>query len=209
MKVKELIDQMGTRAMDENFINTIFVFYSGELHPSSSENLAEKDYIEAMQMLPDLLTGDQMNLLHEAEKLYTQNRTYAAKYGFICGIYAGFRQYFTNCHDADGGFGSLVCEDLLMQPKMQRHHDCYLRSQKAQEYEQELTESLCEDNQEYIVSFGCAWEDRIYNAAFEAFYCGYRAAYALIEQVDPLSKVRSIPDILTLEYYMGYIRGHL
>ena len=43
MKVKELIDQMGIRAMDENFINTIFGFYSGELHPTSSENLAEKD----------------------------------------------------------------------------------------------------------------------------------------------------------------------
>ena len=53
-----------------------------------------------------------------------------------------------------------------------------------------------------------AWQQRIYNAAMDGFYCGYRAAYDLMEAIHPLVKAENMDKILTMEYHLGYIKPY-
>ena len=50
--------------------------------------------------------------------------------------------------------------------------------------------------------------NRIHNAALQGFYCGYRAALSIIEQVKPLATMEHIGKILTTEYVLGYIKSY-
>ena len=59
-----------------------------------------------------------------------------------------------------------------------------------------------------MVSISCAWQQRIYNAAMDGFYCGYRAAYDLMEAIQPLVKAENMNKILTMEYHLGYIKPY-
>ncbi len=69
-------------------------------------------------------------------------------------------------------------------------------------------QALCEDDQEHMVSIGCAWSQRVYSAALLGFYCGYRAAYDIMASIDPLVKVKSADKILLMEYHLGFIKPY-
>ena len=69
-------------------------------------------------------------------------------------------------------------------------------------------QALSEEDQEHMVSVACAWQQRVYSAAMDGFYCGYRAAYDLMEDLMPLVKVQNMDKILTMEYHMGYIKPY-
>ena len=69
-------------------------------------------------------------------------------------------------------------------------------------------ESLSTEYQEHMVSVTCAWQQRVYSAAMDGFYCGYRAAYDLMESINPLVKVQNMDKILTMEYHLGYIKPY-
>ena len=42
----------------------------------------------------------------------------------------------------------------------------------------------------------------------DGFYCGYRAAYDLMEAIHPLVKAENMDKILTMEYHLGYIKPY-
>lgn len=42
----------------------------------------------------------------------------------------------------------------------------------------------------------------------DGFYCGYRAAYEIMDLVNPLVKVQCVDKILTTEYHLGYIKPY-
>ena len=69
-------------------------------------------------------------------------------------------------------------------------------------------DTLSEDNKEHMFSIAFAWQQRVYSAAFDGFYCGYRAAYDLMEDIMPLVKVQNLDKILIMEYYMGCIKPY-
>ena len=69
-------------------------------------------------------------------------------------------------------------------------------------------ESLSTEYQEHMVSVTCAWQQRVYSAAMDGFYCGYRAAYDLMDSINPLVKVQNMDKILTMEYHLGYIKPY-
>ena len=69
-------------------------------------------------------------------------------------------------------------------------------------------DTLSEEDREYMVSITCAWQQRVYSAAHDGFYCGFRAAYDIIEAIVPMAKIRNIDKILTTEYLMGYIQPY-
>ena len=95
-----------------------------------------------------------------------------------------------------------------MQPKMQRHHENYANIERCNHLDAVISEALSEAGQEHLVSIGCAWQQRIYNAAMDGFYCGYRAAYDLMEAIQPLVKAENMDKILTMEYHLGYIKPY-
>lgn len=203
MKVKDLLEGMENRAMDSLFQEGICKLYD-EMDYGDTEPDCKAGY---EHLLP-LLTEEQKMSLEQMERTYIKRRDYAAIYGFKCGLYGAFRQYFGASRALDGGFQDLVCDDLLTQPGMQRHHEHYANIELCNEIDRAIMDTLSEEDQEYMVSIACAWQQRVYSAAFDGFYCGYRAAYDLMESINPLVKVQNMEKILTMEYHMGYIKPY-
>ena len=106
------------------------------------------------------------------------------------------------------GSEDLVFQDLLMQPKMQRHHKNYANIELCNKIDREIMDTLNEQDQEYMVSVACAWQQRVYSAAMDGFYCGYRAAYNMMESINPLVQIQHVDKILTMEYHLGYIKPY-
>lgn len=95
-----------------------------------------------------------------------------------------------------------------MQPKMQRHHKNYANIELCNKIDREIMDTLNEQDQEYMVSVACAWQQRVYSAAMDGFYCGYRAAYNMMESINPLVQIQHVDKILTMEYHLGYIKPY-
>lgn len=203
MNVKDIIDGMADRAFKYSFLQGI-----NDLYDSRDYGDTEQDCQTGLNRLLIILTDEQKEALNRMEGAYTERRYYAAEYGFKCGLYGAFRQFF-GCYGArDGGFEDLVADDLLMQPKMQRHHVNYANIELCNKIEAEIMDALSEEDKEHMVSVACAWQQRVYSAAMDGFYCGYRAAYEIMDMIDPLVKVRCVDKILTMEYHLGYIQPY-
>lgn len=203
MKVKDLLSGMETRAMDAQFQNDIC-----ELCNVKDYGNTYPDCQTGYEHLLPLLTEEQKMSLEQMEQAYVRRRIYAAKYGFKCGLFGAFRQFFGVSSAPDGGFQDLVCDDLLTQPRMQRHHENYSNIELCNEIDRSIMDTLSEEDKEHMVSITCAWQQSVYSAAFDGFYCGYRAAYDIMEEIVPLVKVENMDKILTMEYYMGYIKPY-
>ena len=203
MNVKEILEGMAARAFSATYLDGVC-----ELYDARDKGSTEADYETGMAHLAGILNDSQMADLQEMEQAYESRRNYASVYGFKCGLFGAFRQYFSQHFAKDGGFQDLVCNDLLMQPKMQRHHENYANIERCNILDTTISETLSEADQEHLVSIGCAWQQRIYNAAMDGFYCGYRAAYDLMEAIHPLIKAENMDKILTMEYHLGYIKPY-
>ena len=203
MQVRDIISQMAQRAFSFQFHDGILDMYSARDYGAT-----EPDYETGFNQLASILTEDQMQALNHMENTYIARRNYAAQYGFKCGIFGAFRQFFGYSKANDGGFDDLVFQDLLMQPGMQRHHENYANIELCNEIDRAIMDALSEENKEHMVSIACAWQQRVYSAAFDGFYCGYRAAYDLMEDLMPLVKVQNMDKILTMEYHLGYIKPY-
>lgn len=203
MKVKDLLGGMENRAFDETFLQDLREFSDAKDYGDM-----EKDYQTGYARMQIVLTGKQMQELTRMEEIYEKRREYAAQYGFKCGLFGAFRQFFGASSAEDGGFLDLVCDDLMMQPKMQRHHDNYANIELRNEIDRTIMDTLSKEDQEYMVSIACAWQQRVYSAAFDGFYCSYRAAYDIMEQIIPLVKVQNADKILAMEYLMGFIKPY-
>ena len=203
MNVKDIIEGMADRAFKFSFLQGI-----NDLYDSRDYGDTEPDYQKGFNHLMSLLTDKQKEDLNRMENAYTERRYFAAEYGFMCGLYGAFRQFFGCSGVRDGGFDDLVVDDLLMQPKMQRHRSNYANIELCNKIDTEIMETLTEKDQEHMVAVVCALQQRVYSAAFDGFYCGYRAAYDLMEDLMPLVKVENMDKILTMEYYMGYIKPY-
>ena len=203
MNVKEILEGMAARAFSASFLDGVC-----ELYDARDNGSTEADYETGMAQLAGILNDDQKADLQEMEQAYKARRNCASVYGFKCGLYGAFRQHFGQHTAQDGGFQDLVCNDLLMQPKMQRHHENYANIERCNSLDATISETLSEADQEHLVSISCAWQQRIYNAAMDGFYCGYRAAYDLMEVIHPLVKAENMDKILTMEYHLGYIKPY-
>ena len=203
MNVKDIIEGMADRAFK-------FPFFQGinYLYDSRDYGDTEPDYQNGFNHLMSLLTDKQKEDLNRMENDYTERRYFAAEYGFKCGLYGAFRQFFGCSGVRDGGFEDLVADDLLMQPKMQRHRSNYANIELCNKIDTEIMETLTDKDQEHMVAVVCTWQPRVYSAAMDGFYCGYRAAYEIMDLVNPLVKVQCVDKILTMEYHLGYIKPY-
>lgn len=203
MNVKDIIEGMADRAFKFSFLQGIKYLYDSRDYGDT-----EPDYQKGFNHLMSLLTDKQKEDLNRMENAYTERRYFAAEYGFKCGLYGAFRQFFGCSGVRDGGFEDLVADDLLMQPKMQRHRSNYANIELCNKIDTEIMETLTEKDQEHMVAVVCAWQQRVYSAAMDGFYCGYRAAYEIMDLVNPLVKVQCVDKILTMEYHLGYIKPY-
>ena len=203
MKVKDILNEMADRAFAFSFRQGI-----NDLYNDRDYGDTERDYQTGFNHLLTVLTEEQQAALNRMEGAYSERRYYAAEYGFKCGLYGAFRQFFGYSGAKDGGFQDLVADDLLVQPGMQRHRSNYANIELCNQIDADIMQALSEKDQEHMVSVVCAWQQRVYSAAMEGFYCGYRAAYEIMGTIDPLVKIRCVDRILTMEYYLGYIKPY-
>ena len=201
MNVRDLLCGMEDRAMDSQFLKDICAIYN----PKDFGDTEPDCEVGYRHLLP-LLTVDQKTSLEKMEQAYIQRRAYAAKYGFKCGLFGAFRQYFGASVAQDAGFQDLLCDDLLTQPGMQRHQENYADIELCNQLEQAILDGLSEEDQEHVVSITCAWQQRVYSAAHSAFYCGYQAGWKITEAIMPMAKIQNMGKILATGYVMGYVQ---
>ena len=206
MSVASMLEKMGRRAFDSTY-----EAYIHEVYDAWAENAfatEECEYDAAMQVLPKVLSGEQLDKLKAMEESYQQNREYASRYGFEAGLFSGFQAFFDHGDLTEDGFERHLMKSLMEMPGMQRHVDYHARNDDILRLGKELVEELTEEDKEHVVSVECAWGQRIHTAACHAFYCGYRAALEVIDTVEDLRSMSMINHTLLLEYNLGYINSY-
>ena len=206
MSVQDMLKEMSSRAFNSSYNSYMRNAYDLWVETDFKEE--ESDYAKAVQALDSVLTEEQQQKLRAMEDNYQLNMEYASRYGFKAGLYSGFSQYFIGTEVAYDSFESTLMKNLMELPGMTRHQAYYKRSEDNLAIANLLRESLDESTYEYVVSFECGWGQRIHSAACHGFYCGYRAALNLIDDIKPLDSSRMIQHTLLLEYHLGYIGSY-
>lgn len=206
MSVQDMLKEMNNRAFNTSYDSYMRSAY--DLWAETDFKEEESDYAKAVQALAAVLTEEQQPKLKAMEENYQHNMEYASRYGFKAGLYSGFSQYFIGTEAAYDSFESTLMKNLMELPSMTRHQAYYQRSEDNLEIANALRESLDESTYEHVVSLECAWGQRIHSAACHGFYCGYRAALNLIDDIKPLDSSRMIQHTLLLEYHLGYIGSY-
>ena len=206
MSVQEMLKEMSSRAFNASYDAYMRNAYG--LWAETDFKEEEYDYAKGVQDLDSVLTEEQHKKLKIMEENYRHNAEYASRYGFKAGLYSGFSQYFIGTEAAYDSFESTLMKNLMELPSMTRHQAYYMRSEDNLEIANALRESLDESTYEHVVSVECAWGQRIHSAACHGFYCGYRAALNLIDDIKPLDSSRMIQHTLLLEYHLGYIGSY-
>lgn len=204
-----LLKEMSVLAFGSKFQEDIRAIYQADVDTGKFAT-EEGEYAAAKIALPDMLSAEKICLLDELEEVCQKVREYSASYGFTAGIFCGFRQYFTNDWEADGGYTKTVANDVAMQPKMQRHTENYANIERRNELGRQLDKGETDVVKEHLVSIECTWSQRAHSASINGFYCGYRAALEIIEKVTPFSccKVRMAGKILSMENWLGYTKTY-
>lgn len=168
------------------------------------------DYLDAMKLLRKQLSEEKRMYLSDFEAVSQQIREFSAEYGFVAGIYCGFRQLFTHDSAMDGGFQRYVAEDICMKPKMEHHAENFANVEKRNELYGKLTADEPETITEGMVVVSCYWSQASHSASLNGFYCGYRAALSIKDRIAPfegdyMARVRKE---LAMEHQLGYIESY-
>lgn len=206
MGVQEMLKEMSNRAFNASY--DAYMRNAYDLWAETDFKEEELDYAKGVQDLNSVLTEEQRTKLKIMEENYRHNMEYASRYGFKAGLYSGFSQYFIGTEAAYDSFESTLMKNLMEMPGMIHHQSFYKRNADNLTIANALKESLEDRIYEHIVSIECAWGQRIHSAVCHGFYCGYRAALNLIDDIRPLDSSRMIQHTLLLEYHLGYISSY-
>lgn len=208
---------MATRKVLEILKNGLGESYQEEIRNHYQRNVEkgvysveEREYDVGIANLAVSFPPEKQAQLAEYEKTCSSLREYAAKYGFLAGIYCGFKQYFTSAHEADGGYTKYVCDEIYRMPQMMRHREYYSDIERRNSLAEAMETGSNGKAQYHIVSVECAWDQRSYSASIDGFYLGYHAAVAILEEIEPYSfpALKLESNILCMEHRLGYIKTH-
>lgn len=205
MRIQDVLVQMESAALSSDFTKAVEALYWQQVradHFSETENEYEAGKTRLMVLLPE----DAYVSLRELEHRYAENMEYASRFSFKCGMFCAFRQFFTDNCELDGGFDSVLGKSLSTMPGMKRHSPYYENTERCLEIIHGLTGKLSDENRPLITDVECAWENRVHNAGLLGFYLGYRAAFDLMNEVRPLSRMECISKIMTMEFTLGFIQ---
>lgn len=209
MNTNELLTKMGDAAFGSLFQDEICAIFARDVE-AGKYGSEEKDYIAAKKRLQKLLPEDKLTLLNEYEALCVQIREYSARYGFIAGMYCGFKQILTYDQEYDGGFNKYVVEDVAWMPKMQRHTQNYANINKRNEVRERIVDGETKKVSKAMVCVECYWSQVAHSASLNGFYCGYRAAGAVTDTVAMTENnyMRRVSKEITMEHALGYIESY-
>ena len=209
MTVKTTILEIGLRALGTAYLDAIEVMYQTAVEDGMLETV-ESEYATGVCKLNAVFSSEQTDRLAEYEHTCSSIRDYSARYGFLAGLYCGFKQYFTPEVEDDGGFMKYVNDEIGRVPRMKRHKgyfdDITRRNDLAYAMEEETDDTI----RYHVVSVESAWGQRAYSASIDGFYLGYRAAIAILEKVEPQSWPALVMErnLLMMEHRLGFIKSY-
>lgn len=205
MTTNELLEKMGAAAFGPFFMEEIRAIFErdSEAGKYGSET---KEYNAAIRALRKMLSEEKLSLLTEYEGLCRKIQEYSAQYGFIAGVFCGFKQILTFDCEYDGGFDKYVVEDVSLNPKMQRHTENYANIKKRNEVHGRIIEGESKKVRKAMVPVECYWSQ----VSLNGFYCGYRAAGAITDRValTECNYMHRISKQVTMEHALGYIESY-
>ena len=209
MTVKTTILEIGLRALGTAYLDAIEVMYQTAVEDGMLETV-ESEYATGVGKLNAVFSSEQTDRLAEYEHTCSSIRDYSARYGFLAGLYCGFKQYFTPEVEDDGGFMKYVNDEIGRMPRMKRHKgyfdDITRRNDLAYAMEEETDDTI----RYHVVSIESAWGQRTYSASIDGFYLGYRAAIAILEKVEPQNwpALAMERNLLMMEHRLGVIKSY-
>lgn len=209
MAVKTTLSEIAHGALGSSFLNAIKVMYRQAVKDGVFETV-ESEYEAGVRELNAVFSSEQTDRLAEYEHTCSDIRDYSARYGFLAGLYCGFKQYFTPEVEDDGGFMKYVNDEIGRMPRMKRHKryfdDITRRNKLAYAMEEETDDMI----RYHVVSVESAWGQRAYSASIDGFYLGYRAAIAILEKVEPQNwpALAMERNLLMMEHRLGVIKSY-
>ena len=209
MAVKTALSEIAHGALGSSFLNAIKVMYRQAVEGGVFETV-ESEYEAGVRELNAVFSSEQTDRLAEYEHTCSSIRDYSARYGFLAGLYCGFKQYFTPEVEDDGGFLKYVNDEIGRMPRMKRHKeyfdDVIHRNRLACAMEEETDDTI----RYHVVSIESAWGQRAYSASVDGFYLGYRAAIAIQETVEPQNwpALAMERNLLMMEHRLGFIKSY-
>lgn len=199
MKTTELMKAMAQDVFGPRFQQELHQRYTQDAAAGKLGSL-ELEYAEAKAAIEQELSPEKQTLLQNYEALAQQVRAYQGSFGFLAGLYCGFRQLLTPDATPDGGFDQTVAQELLTVPRINRHQELI---QHTGEMEALLSALALEEK--LVLSITCAWEQRAYSAAVHGFSLGYRTALELSDYIAPVpgQKLRMLGKVLSMERLLG------
>lgn len=209
MAVKTTLSEIAHGALGSSFLKAIKVMYQQAVEDGVFQTV-ESEYTTGVDALNTVFSPGQAERLAEYEHACSSIRDYSARYGFLAGLYCGFKQYFTPEVEDDGGFLKYVNDEIGRMPRMKRHKeyfdDVIHRNRLACAMEDETDDTI----RYHVVSIESAWGQRAYSASVDGFYLGYRAAIAILETVEPQNwpALAMERNLLMMEHRLGFIKSY-
>ena len=209
MAVKTTLSEIAHGALGSSFLKAIKVMYQQAVEDGVFQTV-ESEYTTGVDALNTVFSPGQAERLAEYEHACSSIRDYSARYGFLAGLYCGFKQYFTPEVEDDGGFMKYVNDEIGRMPRMKRHKgyfdDITRRNKLAYAMEEETDDMI----RYHVVSVESAWGQRAYSASIDGFYLGYRAAIAILEKVEPQNWPALVMErnLLMMEHRLGFIKSY-
>ena len=209
MAVKTTLSEIAHGALGSSFLNAIKAMYQQAIEDGVFQTV-ESEYEVGVRELNAVFSSEQTDQLAEYEHTCSNIRDYSARYGFLAGLYCGFKQYFTPEVEDDGGFLKYVNDEIGRMPRMKRHKvyfdDISHRNKLACTMEEEKDDTI----RYHVVSVESAWGQRAFSASIDGFYLGYRAAIAILEKVEPQNwpALAMERNLLMMEHRLGFIKNY-
>ena len=209
MTTNELLAKMEEAVFAPFYQEEIKAIFNHDVSSGKFESETQ-DYTNAMKHLSKKLDPDKLALLSEYESLCQQIREFSARYGFIAGIFCGFKQLFTPDRAIDGGFNKYVVEDIAWKPRMERHTANYANINKRNDVYSQIVDGADKRIHNSMVSVDCYWSQVAHSASLNGFYCGYRAAGSITDYVALMEHhyMDRISKQITMEHTLGYIESY-
>lgn len=209
MKTAKLIEATAKSALGDAFHQALQDKFLQDV-ASGKYAGSEQEYTDAMNILPEVFSEEKSSILKQYEEIANRVREFHGSYGFLAGLYCGFKQCLTSDDEPDGGFSRYVVEDISAMPRMERHKENFAHLTQLNNLFERLSAGESAETNEHIISLQYGWDQRAHSASVDGFYCGYRAAMEIIDYISPESqcKFRMMGKLLSVEYQLGFTQSY-
>lgn len=186
--MKQALAAMGEAAFDDRLLETMMRECQAEWEREDfTEN--ERDYADAKEHLPKLLSQSQLDEVERLEQLYTQEAKMCLELAFRRGIYAAFQHCF-DLVNKPCKYENLVLDQLTLAEGMERYPEYAGNRKEINRLAEKLTDELDPFRGEYLTGLICAWDERTFGMLRYGFRLGYFAAQSLMLEINPFLKLR-------------------